>query len=137
MVSVKKVMTKNPLLVEMTTTVREVSEIMKTKRVGSLLVNQGDKTVGIITETDIVRRVIAEDRVPYITPVSQVMSAPVLSIQEDASIYDAQDMMDKHHIRHLLVLSGDEEVVGLISIRDLIHPAYVGKEDSWAGGITE
>ncbi|MHB1927194.1 MAG: CBS domain-containing protein [Leptospirillum sp.] len=136
MVSVKKVMTKNPLLVETTTTVREVVEIMKTKKVGSLLVNQGDKTVGIITETDIVRRVIGEDRVPYVTAVSQVMSAPVLSIQEDASIYDAQDMMDKHHIRHLLVMR-DEDVVGLISIRDLIHPAYVGREDSWDGGVTE
>ena len=136
MVSVKKVMTKNPLLVDTTTTIREVVEIMKTKKVGSLLVNQEDKTVGIITETDIVRRVIGEDRVPYITAVSQVMSAPVLSIQEDASIYDAQDMMDKHHIRHLLVLR-DEDVVGLISIRDLIHPAYVGLEDAWDGGVTE
>ena len=136
MVSVKKVMTKNPLLVDTTTTIREVVEIMKTKKVGSLLVNQEDKTVGIITETDIVRRVIGEDRVPYITAVSQVMSAPVLSIQEDASIYDAQDMMDKHHIRHLLVLR-DEDVVGLISIRDLIHPAYVGREASWDGGVTE
>ena len=137
MVSVKKVMTKNPLLVDTTTTIREVVEIMKTKKVGSLLVNQEDKTVGIITETDIVRRVIGEDRVPYITAVSQVMSAPVLSIQEDASIYDAQDMMDKHHIRHLLVVDEEEAVLGLISIRDLIHPTYVGREDSWDGGVTE
>lgn len=136
MVSVKKVMTKNPLKVEMNTTVREVAEIMKTKRVGSILVNQEDKTVGIITETDLCRRVIGEDRIPYITPVSQVMSSPVLCIQCDASIYDAQDLMDKHKIRHLLVLD-DEEVVGLISIRDLIHPSYVGKEDSWVGGATE
>lgn len=136
MVSVKKVMTKNPLKVDMTTTIREVAEIMKTKKVGSILVNQEDKTVGIITETDLCRRVIGEDRVPYITPVSQVMSSPVLTIQGDASIYDAQDLMDKHKIRHLLVLD-DDEVVGLISIRDLIHPSYVGKEDSWVGGATE
>jgi signal-transduction protein with cAMP-binding, CBS, and nucleotidyltransferase domain len=136
MVSVKKVMTKNPLKVDMTTTIREVAEIMKTKKVGSILVNQEDKTVGIITETDLCRRVIGEDRVPYITPVSQVMSSPVLTIQGEASIYDAQDLMDKHKIRHLLVLD-DDEVVGLISIRDLIHPSYVGKEDSWVGGATE
>ncbi len=136
MVSVKKVMTKNPLKVDMTTTIREVAEIMKTKKVGSILVNQQDKTVGIITETDLCRRVIGEDRVPYITPVSQVMSSPVLTIQGDASIYDAQDLMDKHKIRHLLVID-DDEVVGLISIRDLIHPSYVGKEDSWVGGATE
>ena len=136
MVSVKKVMTKNPLKVDMTTTIREVAEIMKTKKVGSILVNQEDKTVGIITEADLCRRVIGEDRVPYITPVSQVMSSPVLTIQGDASIYDAQDLMDKHKIRHLLVID-DDEVVGLISIRDLIHPSYVGKEDSWVGGATE
>lgn len=136
MVSVKKIMTRNPISVDMTTTAREVAEIMKSKKVGSLLVAQDDKTVGIITETDLVRRVLGEDRVPYITPVSQVMSAPVLTIAPDASVYEAQDMMDKHHIRHLLVLR-DEDVVGLVSIRDLIHPAYVGREDSWDGGVTE
>ncbi|BAM06671.1 CBS domain-containing protein [Leptospirillum ferrooxidans] len=136
MVMVKKVMTKNPMTVEMTTTAREVAEIMKTKKVGSLLVMQGEKTVGIITEADIVRRVVGEDRVPYVTTVSTIMSAPVLSINSDASIYDAQDLMDKHHIRHLLVMEEDE-VVGLISIRDLIHPAYLGREDSWDSGHTE
>lgn len=137
MVTVKKIMTRNPISVDMSTTAREVSEIMKSKKVGSLLVAQDDKTVGIITETDLVRRVLGEDRVPYITPVSQVMSAPVLTISPDASVYDAQDMMDKHHIRHLLVVDEDEGVLGLISIRDLIHPTYVGREDSWDGGVTE
>ncbi|MCL5953790.1 MAG: CBS domain-containing protein [Nitrospirae bacterium] len=137
MVSVKKIMTKNPISVEMTTTAREVAEIMKSKKVGSLLVLQGDKTVGIITETDLVRRVLGEDRIPYITPCSQVMSAPVLTISPDASVYEAQDMMDKHHIRHLLVVDEEEAVLGLISIRDLIHPTYVGREDSWDGGVTE
>ena len=121
----------------MNTTAREVADIMKSKKVGSLLVVQGDKTVGIITETDIVRRVIGEDRIPYITPCSQVMSAPVLTISPEASVYEAQDMMDKHHIRHLLVVDEEESVLGLISIRDLIHPTYVGREDSWDGGVTE
>ncbi len=137
MVSVKKIMTRNPISVEMNTTAREVADIMKSKKVGSLLVVQGDKTVGIITETDIVRRVIGEDRIPYITPCSQVMSAPVLTISPEASVYEAQDMMDKHHIRHLLVVDEEESVLGLISIRDLIHPTYVGREDSWDGGVTE
>ncbi|MGC8500226.1 MAG: CBS domain-containing protein [Leptospirales bacterium] len=137
MVSVKKIMTRNPISVEMNTTAREVADIMKSKKVGSLLVVQGDKTVGIITETDLVRRVLGDDRIPYITPCSQVMSAPVLTISPEASVYEAQDMMDKHHIRHLLVVDEEESVLGLISIRDLIHPTYVGREDSWDGGVTE
>ncbi|EQD60648.1 signal-transduction protein with CBS domain protein, partial [mine drainage metagenome] len=127
MVSVKKIMTRNPISVEMNTTAREVADIMKSKKVGSLLVVQGDKTVGIITETDLVRRVLGDDRIPYITPCSQVMSAPVLTISPEASVYEAQDMMDKHHIRHLLVVDEEESVLGLISIRDLIHPTYVGR----------
>ncbi len=60
-------------------------------------------------------------------PRSKIMNSPILTVDAEASILDANDTMDKHNIRHLAV-SEEGAIVGVISVRDLIHPMNLNEE---------
>lgn len=123
MISVKKIMTKNVLNVDGETNVRDVSLKMKTEKVGSLLVMDNDEVLGIVTEADIIQKVIAMDLNPYVTKAKAIMSSPLITIDVSKTIIEANDIMDQKHVRHLAVLEEDE-IVGILSVRDLLHPLY-------------
>lgn len=117
---------------EDTSVVNAVS-LMAARRIGSLVVHpagqesQQRKIIGLISETDLIRLVIAKDLTPVGTNVGQIMSSPLLSIPSDRTMLEASHFMEKHGIRHLCVTEG-EEVVGLISVRDLVkHFVYAEK----------
>lgn len=125
MVPVKRVMTKKILKVRKGTQVRRVAEIMHEKRVGSVFVLDGDEYVGIITDTDVAQRVVAARLDPDATPVEKVMTTPLLAIESNRSIADANDIMDQEHIRHLAVIEKGK-IIGVISARDLLRHVYGG-----------
>jgi CBS domain-containing protein len=89
-------------------------------KVGALLVHDGERFVGIVSETDLVRKVLAEPCRSEHISVRSVMSGPVISIDIARSAHDASDLMAEHGIRHLAVVEGGE-VVGLLSVRDLLR----------------
>jgi CBS domain-containing protein len=122
MLIVKDVLTRKVLTASLDTPVREIAEIMKSKKIGSVFIT-GDKgkMVGIVTESDIVRKVVGSDRIPYVTKCSEVMSSPLITVDVEESVYRAQELMDQKHILHLAVTEKDE-IVGMVSIRDIIHP---------------
>lgn len=131
MIPVKRVMARNIVTVDKQSTAMEVAGIMDTKNVGSVLVV--DKTngqfVGIVTERDIVRKVVAKglDGSSYL--VKGVMSSPLVTIESTKTIFEAGDLMDQKKVRHLAVTEGSE-VVGIVSIRDLINPSQYD-EEAW------
>lgn len=94
-----------------------VSE-MNRQRVGSVLVKDSDRVVGIFTERDVLTRVVAAGRDPKATAVREVMTADFLSITKDTSVEDAMQMMTDKRVRHLPVFDG-EQLIGLISIGDV------------------
>lgn len=99
------------------------AERMGIRRVGCVLVESGDPhrgPIGIVTETDIVRKVIAKGLDPVAMMVDHVMSSPIVTIASERSMLDASHVMENHRIRHLCVAEG-EEIVGLISVRDLVR----------------
>ncbi|WP_447965466.1 CBS domain-containing protein [Nitrospira sp. Ecomares 2.1] len=117
---------------EDTSVVNAVS-LMAARRIGSLVVHpagqesQQKKIIGLISETDLIRLVIAKDLTPAGTNVGQIMASPLLSIPSDRTMLDASHFMEKNGIRHLCVTEG-EGVVGLISVRDLVkHFVYAEK----------
>jgi signal-transduction protein with cAMP-binding, CBS, and nucleotidyltransferase domain len=128
MVPVKKIMTKIVLKVDAKTTAKEVARMMKTKKIGSILVEKDKEVIGIVTEADIVRRLVAEERDPNTTLVKTIMSSPLLTIDAEKSIIDANDMMDKNRVRHLAVKE-EGKIVGLVSCRDVMHPIYMEGEE--------
>ncbi len=106
------------------TTIVEVAERMREKSLGSLLVESSDaegrmsRRSGIVTETDLIRKVLAKGIDPSLTMVDQIMTTPLLTITPDRPMLDASHLMEANHVRYLCV-SDKEEIVGVISVRDL------------------
>ncbi|MFQ5454815.1 MAG: cyclic nucleotide-binding/CBS domain-containing protein [Nitrospirota bacterium] len=130
MIPVSRLMTKNVLKVNNDAIIKDVAVVMKDEKVGSLLVAKDEKVVGIITETDIIQKVVADDLNPYVTKAESIMSAPLLCIDVNKTIIDANDMMDQRHVRHLGVTDG-EDIVGILSVRDILHPLYFKEDEGW------
>ncbi len=105
-------------------TIVTVAERMREKSLGSPLVESADSgsrmslRSGIVTETDLIRKVLAKGVDPSLTKVDQIMSSPLLTITPDRPMLDASHLMEANHIRHLCV-SHQDEIVGIISMRDL------------------
>ena len=92
---------------------------MRDERIGSLLVENHDIYVGVLTETDIVRKAAAEGKDLSTLSVEAVMTQPIVSIETTKTIRDANDMMGDCGVRHLAV-SEAGKVVGIVSVRDIL-----------------
>jgi len=100
-------------------TAEESAGFMHEKNIGSLLVKEKGEYVGIVTETDLTRKVLAGKMNPKTTMVSEIMTHPLLSIDGHSPVTEANAFMAKHKIRHLAVTE-NEKVVGMLSVRDLV-----------------
>lgn len=124
MVPVKSFMIPSEKLVTVgrDTDVKTAAVIMRDRNIGSLMVTRGGDSkdiIGIVTDTDMVRRVLATASDTAKTTVEMIMSAPILTIDENKTLLDANDMMAQSHLRHLGVSRGGK-LVGMISVRDLV-----------------
>jgi CBS domain-containing protein len=105
-------------------TVLEAAQTMAEKRIGSLLVIEAGEMVGIVTETDVVRKVIGACLPASSTSVGAVMNYPLIQIDINRTVRDASRLMAEQRIRHLAVTE-DNKVVGLLSVRDLVKMVSV------------
>ena len=123
---VRDFMHRNLEVVPPETTIMGAAARMREKSLGSLLVVPADaegrvpNRSGIVTETDLIRKVLAKGLDPLLTRVNQIMTSPLLTITQDRPMLDASHLMETNHVRHLCV-SDEEEVVGVISVRDLVR----------------
>ena len=118
MATVGQLMTKNLSAIGEEASVHEAARSMHQQRIGSLLVQRHNEYAGIITETDIVKGV-AEQRDMRQLTVQELMSSPIISIDQKLSPQYARDLMADRHIRHLAVTE-EKNIVGIISARDLL-----------------
>ena|SRR5690348_4341822 len=105
--------------VQRDTDAQTAARVMRDKGIGSLFVTNGREIIGILTDTDMMRRVVAAGLDATKTTVEQIMSAPIVTIEEGKTLLDANDLMARSHLRHLGV-SRDGKLVGVISVRDLV-----------------
>jgi len=119
MATVAQFMTKHPKSVGPSTSILSAASTMRRARIGSLFVKKGKQLVGIVTDTDIVRRGVASGKPLGKLTVDKIMTAPICTIEGDRSVDDAQDMMADLGVRHLGVTK-DGEIVGVVSVRDLM-----------------
>jgi CBS domain-containing protein len=105
--------------VERSTDVQTAAGIMRDRRINSLFVTNGKEIIGILTDTDMVRRVVAAEVDFLTTTAEKIMSAPILTIEGDKSVLDASDLMAQTRVRHLGVTQ-DGKLIGMISVRDIL-----------------
>lgn len=103
------------------TTVFRAMEIMAEKEVGALVVVDDGHLHGIVSERDYARKVILMGRASKETPVSEILTEPLITIHPDCSVDEAMRLITTHRIRHLPVTCDDDRLVGLISIGDLVQ----------------
>ena len=118
MATVGQIMTHDMSVIPRESTIEVAAQLMLSKKIGSLLVMQGEEYAGIITETDVVRAVATQINVSLST-VQEVMSSPILTVEKKLSPHYARDLMADKRIRHLAV-TDDGTIVGIISARDLL-----------------
>jgi CBS domain-containing protein len=105
--------------VEPDTPVLEAIRAMATHQVGALLVMSQGALRGIVSERDYARKVILLGRASADTPVRDIMSSPVVTVQPDTTVQACMQLMTDRHVRHLPVTDGGK-VVGMVSIGDLV-----------------
>lgn len=118
--TVKDVMTTPIITVDAKSSVREAAEVMSGNRIGCIIITDKGKHVGIVTERDMVQRVLAKGLDASRVKMTEIMSQPLITTEADTSIVDAIRMMDKKEIRRLLVVEKGK-VVGIATQRDLLR----------------
>lgn len=99
--------------------VYDAIKLMADKSIGLVLVMEGSRLVGVVSERDYARKVVLQSRHARLTQIGEIMSAPVITIPPETSIAECMRLMTDHRVRHIPVLDGDR-VVGVISIGDVI-----------------
>jgi len=115
---VEDVMVKDVITVEADQTVKKAIDLMNENEIGSLIVVKQGKAVGIITERDMLTRILARSRNPERTKVSEIMSAPLVVADPKMELEEAARLMFKMKVKKLPVISNGE-LVGLITLTDL------------------
>jgi len=112
-------MIKNIVVASPGESIFDCARKMAYKGVSSLLIVNGTSVVGIITEQDVARKVVAKDLVPRATPVSVVMSQDIYSVNSSEDLQRAIEVMGKNEIKHLPVMDNGE-LVGIIGAKDIV-----------------
>jgi CBS domain-containing protein len=127
---VTEIMNEGPVdVVERGLNVMYAASIMKERARGSLVVVDNGKPVGIITERDIVRRLVAEGKSASATKVGEIMSTPLISVGPEATVAAAVRVMYENGIRRLPIVENDR-VIGMLTVTDLARVLYREREKS-------
>jgi CBS domain-containing protein len=105
--------------VQASATVLEATQIMNERRIGSVVVMEGDSMAGMFSERDVLRRVVAEERLPSQVLIREVMTTDVICCPPNTDIDKVSRIMRDHRVRHIPVLDDDGRLLGLISIGDV------------------
>ena len=126
MFTVKDVMVTNVVTVDVGVNVRKAVERMNNQEIGCLVVLEKGNFAGILTERDVLTRVVVKARNPDKTRVGDVMSKPLIVVDPEASLEEALELMFKKRVKKLTVVK-DKGLVGLVTMTDIarIHTAMV------------
>jgi CBS domain-containing protein len=115
---VSEIMTSPVVKVAASAAVSEAAKIMAHKDIGTVLVEENMEIVGIVTERDIVNKVVAHGRDPDRTMAEDIMSTPIILINSEKSVEEANELMNQKKVRRLPV-EKEGEIVGMITLKDV------------------
>ena len=118
--SIRELMTANPTTVDPSATVADAARAMRQQDVGPVpVVENGDRLAGIVTDRDIVLRVVAEGGDPQSTTVGEIMSRDLVTVDPDQPLDEALRLMAQHQVRRLPVCEEDGRLVGIVAQADV------------------
>ncbi len=120
---VKKFVHKKVVMLDANATIEKAAKTMRDEQIGSILVSEKGEVAGIVTERDILYKVVAGGKDPTKLKLKDVMSTPLISIDANAKVKDAIALMAKKEIRRLIVKEG-KDVIGVISQRAVIGDVH-------------
>ena len=118
MILVRHAMTESPQAIGPDMNAQDAAAMMKTEDVGVLPVVREGELVGLVTDRDLVLRVLAERRDPRAVTVREICTGSPVSVTPDTRLSEARELMEQHRVRRLPVLKG-EELVGILSFGDV------------------
>ncbi|NDB63533.1 MAG: CBS domain-containing protein [Nitrosopumilaceae archaeon] len=131
---VRNVMKKNVISIDSSMTVQDAAKMMDDASIGAIVVLEKGVVTGIITERDITRRIVAKGK-PYTINVKEIMSAPVVVVNPDDSVWEAAQLMKTRKI-HRMPAVQNNVLVGIITTSDIVRLCSIGS-DSEMRKITE
>ena len=124
----RDVMTPDPARCTPTTTLDEVAKLMAQNDCGEIpVIDTADQVVGVVTDRDIVCRIVADGKNPGAYTAETCMSGPVVTVRDDTPLDEVVATMEKHQIRRVPVVDGHDSCVGIISQAD-VSWAWTPKE---------
>lgn len=117
--SIRDVMTPNPLAMPASASVMEAAQLMRGNDIGDVIVVEGDRLFGILTDRDIVVRAMAEGADPHATAVGDICSRELTTIRPSESVGHAVRLMREKAIRRLPVVEDTGQIIGIVSIGDV------------------
>ncbi len=125
---VMEAMKTNPITVAPSTSVQDTAILMTKHKIGNCIVVD-NTPVGIITESDIIHKVVSEGKPPHKIRVSEIMTTPIIVIDPYMDLHEAMKIMGKCNIRRLPVIENDK-LIGIITVKDIARLSPVLKEIS-------
>jgi len=125
--TVSDVMTKSVISVDASMTINETAKLMEDAKVGAVIVMEDNKPVGIVTDRDFAVKVAAH-AYQISTPIKQIMSSPLFSINSDETVRAASDLMHDRGVRKIPVID-DGNIVGIITATDIVNLLAVSVEE--------
>lgn len=124
-IRVAEIMVKEIMGISENATIKTAAKLMAERDIASVAVRRGDRIVGIITESDIIRKVVATGKMPVNVKAKEIMIENLVTIDSEESIENAARLMRDKDVRRLLVTDNGSDVVGIVSEFDIvsIHPA--------------
>ena len=118
--SLKSLMIEDVTCLPSTASILDAAKFMTSMNVGTVIVADDDSPTGLITDRDIVAKVLALEKDSKTTKIREIMVSPVVTISEDKGIFDATQVMSTHGIRRLPVTDANGKLTGVISLDDVL-----------------
>lgn len=115
---IKDIMIREVLKIDLEKNARNAGEIMRRTRRDYLIVTKNGKPIGIVTDTDLIKKVVAKNLIPMHVKIKSIMSAPLVVISKDKNILEATRKMKRSNIKRLAVTE-DGKLIGVLSLSDI------------------
>ena len=125
---VRDIMKEKVVSIDETKTIKDAVNMMNEARIGSIIITKDDTHVGILTERDFVTRIAAEE-IPLSTPLSEVMTKPLLVVGPNQTVWEAAEIMKNMEIHRVAVQEGNK-IIGMVTTTDLVKICSIGSDSN-------